>query len=102
MQVNTNGVISFSTYFDGSTSHLFPLSGTDKIIAPFWADVDTTGIGIIHYRQTTDNNLLARATKQIRTAFPNVQVASVEYLLIATWDAVGYYPEHPDKVRYVL
>ena len=99
VQVNTNGVISFSPYFDDSTPHLFPLSGTDKIIAPYWADVDATGTGDIYYRKTTDNNLLARATKQIRIAFPNVHVASAEYLLIATWDRVGYYPEQTDKVR---
>ena len=99
VQVNANGVISLSSDFDDSVAHPLPLTGTDKIIAPYWADVDITGTGDIYYRQTTDDDLLARATEQIRTAFPYSQVVSVENLLVATWDRVGYYPEGTDKVK---
>ena len=76
-----------------------PLNGTDKIIAPYWADVDTRGTGNIYYRQTTDPNLLVRATSEIRTAFPMSQNVIINHLLIVTWDEVGYYDRNTDKVR---
>ena len=68
------------------------------MIAPYWADVDTAGIGQIHYRQTTNSTLLARATNEIRMAFPTSQNVNVTNLLIVTWDSVGYYLSHTDKV----
>ena len=68
------------------------------MIAPYWADVDTTGTGQIYYRQTTNSTLLARATNEIRMAFPTSQNVNVTNLLIATWDSVGYYDSRTDKV----
>ena len=50
------------------------------------------------YRQTTDPSLLARATSEIREAFPNAQNVTIRNLLIATWDHVGYYFQRSDKV----
>ena len=76
-----------------------PLSGTDKIIAPYWADVDIRGSGAIYYRQTTDPSLLTRATSEIRAAFPMSQNITIQSLLIATWYRVGHYIVSSDKVR---
>ena len=50
------------------------------------------------YRQTRDPNLLARATNEIRAAFPMSQDVIVYNLLIVTWDDVGYYYYGTDKV----
>jgi len=72
--------------------------GTDKIIAPYWADVDTRGTGQVFYRQTTDSSLLARATSEIKAAFPRSQNVTITDLLIVTWDNVGYYYQKNDKV----
>jgi len=100
VQVNVNGVISLSADFDDYFTHLLPLRGADKIIAPYWADVDTTVTGNIYYRQTSDSILLDRANEQIGAAFPiSLDVISVENLLIATWDRVGYHSHQDDKVR---
>ena len=99
MQVNDNGVISFGRRFNVRTPLSFPLGGTDKIIAPYWADVDARGIGNIYYRQTTDPSLLARATTEIRAIFSTSANVSITNLLIATWDKVGYYYQRTDKVR---
>jgi len=100
--VNVDGVISLSDDFRTSGTPFFlPLGGTDKIIAPYWADVDTRGTGNIYYRQTTDPSLLARATSEIRSALSNSQVVSVENLLIVTWYRVGYFPQQTDKVRAI-
>ena len=67
------------------------------IIAPFWADVDTRGIGDIFYRQTNDTTHLIRATSLIQLAFPAVK--NITDLFIATWDNVGYYRQNTDKVK---
>ena len=52
------------------------------------------------YRQTTNSSLLARATSEIRTAFQNN--ITITNLVIATWDAVGYFEINDDKVSYTL
>ncbi|XP_065894702.1 sushi, nidogen and EGF-like domain-containing protein 1 [Dysidea avara] len=88
--VNSNGVVSLDRSFTSFSPRSLPLNGTDKIIAPYWDDVDTRGIGNIYYRQTTDPSLLARATSEIRVASPMSEPLS--NLFIATWDAVGSFP----------
>ena len=102
MQVNTNGVISFDNSFTSSYIRSFPLSGTYKIIAPYWADLDTRGTGQIFYRQTTDPSLLARASTQIQAAYHLPQSITITNLFIATWDAVGYYYMETDKVKLYI
>ena len=98
MQVNDNGVISFNSTFHYRTPSSLPLSGTQQIIAPYWADVDTRGIGQVYYRQSTNASLLSRATSEIRAAFPTLQYVTIQNLLIATWSNVGYYDSKTDKV----
>ena len=98
LQVNTNGVISFTNSISQYTPDSFPLNNTQELIAPYWADVDTRGTGIIWYRDTTDPDLLERADSEIRQAFPTLLRYSSEFLFIATWDHVGYYNAARDKV----
>ena len=95
--MNANGVISLDRSFNAFSSSPLPLNAAIKIIAPFWADVDIRGTGNVHYRQTTDPNLVARATCEIKAAFPRSK--RITNLLIVTWDAVGYYNRNVDKVR---
>ena len=71
---------------------------SEKFIAPYWSDVDTTETGQIYYRQTNNSALLVRATNEIQRAFPMSQNVNIINLLIVTWDAVGYYNSHTDKV----
>jgi len=98
IQVNDNGVISFGSRFNVRTPQSFPLNGSNEIIAPYWADVDISGTGNIYYRQTADPSLLAKATREIRAAFPEARNVTILNLLIATWDKVGYYYNNNDKV----
>jgi len=89
-QINDNGVISFGSSFDDEDTPLpLPLDGDNRIIAPYWADVDIRGTGNICYRQTTDPSLLIRASSEISKNFPSV---------VVTWDSVGYYLRNIDKV----
>ena len=97
-QINDNGVISFNSRYNVRTPLSLPLSGSYRIIAPYWADVDTRGTGRIYYRQTSDPALIAKATSEIRRGFPMSQNVTITNLLIATWDAVGYYYRNSDKV----
>ena len=68
-----------------------PLSNLSQhVIAPFWADVDRTFRQIFFYRQTSEPSLLARATREVRSAFPTSSNATIKNLLIITWDGVRY------------
>ena len=97
-QINDNGVISFNRPFHVVTPMSFPLrTSSHKIIAPYWANVDTLQAGRIYYRQTLDPFLLARATSEIRSTFPMSQNVTITHLLIVTWDGVGY-PQGSDRV----
>ena len=100
-QINDNGIISFNGRFNVRTPISLPLSGTQQIIAPYWADVDTRGTGQLFYRQTTNASLLSRATNEIRAAFPTFQNITIQELLIATWNKVGYYYYNNDKVSFM-
>ena len=79
------------------------MDGDKRIVAPFWADVDTRGDGgKIWYHQTTTEANLRRAASEIRAAYP-YQVPDdfkVTNLFIATWKEVGYYNKKKDKVHY--
>ena len=74
----------------------------NRFIVPYWADVDLRGTGQVYYRQTKDPVLLARATNEIHRAFPSSKNMTVINLLIVTWDAVGYYNKHTDKVTFIM
>lgn len=93
-QVDKNGIISLR----GLISSTFPLqlnrSLPHPIIAPYWADVDIR-TGNIFYRQSSEPSLLARATREVQSAFPASSNVNIKNLLIATWDAVSYRSYRP-------
>ena len=68
-QVNTDGVISLGNPIASYSSNPLPLTDTQQIIAPYWANVDTRGTGKIFYRQTTNPSLLDKTSNTIRGVF---------------------------------
>jgi len=98
MQVHDNGIISLDRSFVTSHTVSLPLPENDKVIAPFWANIDIRNIGNVYYRETTDPSLLSRATSEIRATFPKSKNVTITSLFIVTWDSVGYYYRHNDKV----
>ena len=64
----------------------------------YWADADTQpgDGGYVWYRVTTYPAILQQALNDIQLAYS--AVSYIDYILIATWDHIGYYPEHTDKV----
>ena len=77
-------------------------TATAQLIAPFWGDVDTRGIGMVWHRESTDQADRDRAQREIRRAFP-AQAArfTPRLVFIATWDHVGYYDSQIDLVSVI-
>ncbi len=98
--MNTNGHITFFSPSSTFTPEQFPLANDLQLITPYWVDSDTRnpGSGLVWYRITTDSRLLERAAREIENAFPNGRQFTPAWLLIATWDNVGRYPEMIDVV----
>ncbi len=106
VQLNNNGILSFSRPVSGYSPETFPLSSNLKVVAPYWADVDTSGTGTVWYRQTTDKQILERAQYDVTkdpTLFPALNLGdfSPSLVFIATWDHVGYYSRRTDKVSEI-
>ena len=96
--MNNNGHMSFAEPYSTYVPEQLPIDDV-FLAAVFWADVDTRPEegGFVWYRITTSPDLLQRALRDIQRAFPTV--SDLDYLFIATWDHVGYYPEQTDKVN---
>ena len=86
-----------NTLFNRYYSSPLPIKG-HSFIAPYWSDVDLTGIGEVYYRQTTSPVLLAKANKEIKTAYTNHQYIYITNLFIVTWNTDGYYSRGTDQV----
>lgn len=91
-QVNTNGVVSFLVRVSQYTPNSFPLGDSRKVIAVFWADVDTTrNDGRVYYRETTDDSLLNEVSLEIRNAFITHDTFTATWAFIVTWRNVTYF-----------
>ncbi len=94
--MSTNGLISLNRTINSFTPVIFPTG--DPLITPFWADADTTGIGNVYFRTTTQQMLLNNASDIINTAFSDSNFIP-QHLTIVTWLEVGYFDNHTDKVN---
>lgn len=95
LQVGTNGVISTQD-FPRETQYVDDDFPTDfPVIAPFLADLDTSGDrGNIYYRQDDSPDVLDQAVGYIQAGFPRTAGSFVPTnAFIATWEDVGAYQE---------
>ncbi|XP_074400182.1 nidogen-2 isoform X9 [Zonotrichia albicollis] len=95
LYVGTNGVIS-SQDFPRETQYVDDDFPTDfPVIAPFLADLDTSGDrGNIYYRQDDSRDVLEQALGYIQAGFPRSAATFVPTnAFIATWEEVGAYQE---------
>ena len=106
IQVNNNGVISFNAPVSAYTPLPFPLDN-GPLIAPFWADVDTTlpdgyvpgtPRGHVWYRVTSELSSVLSVREYVQQYFESDTDFIPNEILIATWDHVGYYDKKTDKV----
>ena len=102
MQVNNNGVISFSQPVLEYTPVSFPLGSGLQLISPYWADVDTRGTGTVWFRDTTNLDILRRTMRDVQMAFANQINFQPLFAFIATWDRVGYFSNHTDLVSICI
>lgn len=90
-QVNNNGVISFNALVSQFTPEAFPLTDGRAFVAPFWADVHNGIRGEIYYRESTEPELLRRASRDIRRHFRDMASFSALWVFIVTWEEVTFY-----------
>ena len=90
-QVNNNGVVSFGVQVSQFTPEAFPLSDSRSFIAPLWADVHNGIRGDVYYRETTEPDILERATIDARKFFKNIPSFTATWAFIATWHQVTFY-----------
>ena len=112
MQVHSNGIIEVG-------NDINPMAREFKndtfqnhdytFIAPFYGDVYAGGDmscdeGVVKYSDevTKDTAAKDKAIRQIREAFPEHIEFSPEYLVVTTWDSVGYYENKTDKVIHTM
>ncbi|KAL0192664.1 hypothetical protein M9458_010960, partial [Cirrhinus mrigala] len=73
------------------TPEAFPLSDSRSFIAPLWADVHNGIRGDVYYRETSDPEILERATQDVRKYFKNMVSFTATWVFIATWSQVTFY-----------
>lgn len=75
-------------------------SSSSAFVYAFSADVDTTGIGQVFYRETTEPGLLQFTSSIVGDVFPELVPVSLTSLFIATWFYVGYFDNNIDRVTH--
>lgn len=90
-QVNNNGVISFNVQVSQFTPEAFPLSDSRSFIAPLWADVHNGIRGDVYYRESTEPEILERATQDVRKYFKSMPSFTATWAFISTWHQVTFY-----------
>uniref|UniRef100_A0A8B9IB86 Sushi, nidogen and EGF like domains 1 n=1 Tax=Anser brachyrhynchus TaxID=132585 RepID=A0A8B9IB86_9AVES len=89
--VNNNGIISFLKEVSQFTPVAFPISKDRRVVAAFWADVDNRRAGDVYYRESRDQAILERATRDIAQYFPEFPDFSAQWVFIATWYRVTFF-----------
>ena len=94
LQVCTNGLISFVRGVSTYTPQPFPKINNLVVLAPFWADIDTsrcTQSCRIWYRESTHTRYLNKATSEVRRYFPVMNHFTASWTYIVTWDNVAFF-----------
>ncbi|XP_077205134.1 sushi, nidogen and EGF-like domain-containing protein 1 isoform X3 [Paroedura picta] len=91
LYVNNNGIISFLREVSQFTPVAFPISNDRRVVAAFWADVDNRRAGKVYYRETREQAILEKATKDIWQYFPEFPEFSAQWVFIATWYQVTFF-----------
>ncbi|XP_068098037.1 uncharacterized protein [Hyperolius riggenbachi] len=98
LYVNNNGLLSFQSPIRQYVPQALPVAYGNPFLAIFWADVDNRYQGDIYYRESTDPDLLYRATSDVRLYFRDPHFLA-QWVFVATWHRVGYYASYTDKVN---
>ncbi|XP_075273908.1 sushi, nidogen and EGF-like domain-containing protein 1 isoform X2 [Opisthocomus hoazin] len=91
LYVNNNGIISFLKEVSQFTPVAFPISKDRRVVAAFWADVDNRRAGDVYYRESTEQPILERASRDIAQYFPEFPGFAAQWVFIATWYRVTFF-----------
>ena len=101
-QVSTNGLITFGSFRLNSEPERFPTADADTfwtfIVAPFWADFDTTVGGTVLWEihnSTNSLDLLMQVDNFIRDEYGDADYTGT-WMLVAFWENVQ--PSELDNV----
>ena len=75
-----------------------PFPFNNKLIAPFWADVDTRAAGMVWYRLSNTTVDINFARDYIEVGFPTQPLFTPLSVFVATWEGVGYYDRRSNLV----
>lgn len=92
-------MLSFNAPIWQWTPQRLPIVSNNPFLGVFWADVDNRVAGDIYYRNSTDPELMTRATSDIRTYFQHTNFTA-GWAFVATWDRVAFYGSSGDKVSF--
>ena len=85
--VNNNGSVTFTGPLAAFTPEAITGNTSTPIIAPFWADVDTRGVG-----GSTSPGGTSKGSNRV---YYDIDPGTGR--VVVTWDDVGYYQNHTDK-----
>uniref|UniRef100_H2Y4T8 NIDO domain-containing protein n=1 Tax=Ciona savignyi TaxID=51511 RepID=H2Y4T8_CIOSA len=85
--VNTDGFVSFESDPVDVGSKDFPFK--EALLAPYMSDLDTSNSGSVYFKEHMTDDVLTRATDDVRRAFPaNATNFVAESAFVATWHKV--------------
>lgn len=98
-QISTNGIISFGEPFYVLPPSLFPGTAStvagSYLVSPFWADVDITLKGGIHYEIHPGNTAASSTVLTTVSDFVSEREGVVfegTWMLVVTWESVPPWP----------
>ena len=112
LQVSANGILEFlneqgvcsrerSNILNHVVNSSFPIAN-HTFVAVFYGDVDTEGNngGTIFYSRPviTNGSVLNEVQNWIRKSWTEYEDFAPTYLIVATWERVGYYDNQTDLV----
>ena len=100
-QVNHNGHLTFDTPWFMYIPQRIPRHRSRDLIAPFWTDLDNRVQGQVSYHQYTSGTVLQQATHDINSYFPGLHF-SANWVFVATWSNVQYFPTTGTVSHFVL
>lgn len=89
--MNKNGALSFLSPLKWYIPSSFPYKQHARMVATYWADIDTDTVGDIWYRETNSSVLLGIASCEIRSNFPQQSQFIASWIFISTWENVSFH-----------
>ena len=81
LQVNENGLISFLTEISTFYNVQFPMDY--PVIAPFYADIDTRGVGQVYWRASTQEEDRDRAANLVGKYYSTAEFQPREVVVVS-------------------